>query len=216
MVERIGDIPKCVVGDEGKLRQVLINLLGNAVKFTHRGGIALRVRAESGAEPSELRLRVEVEDSGSGISEEESDRLFRRFEQTESGRQTGGGTGLGLAISREFVRLMDGDIAVSSQVGKGSPFSALISDWGWGTNRLCCVGSPISRGLPRLRPESPACRLLIVDDKEDNRSLLRQMLAPTGFDLREAVDGADGTQAVRGVASSPYSYGRGHAGNGWL
>jgi signal transduction histidine kinase len=116
------DLPRCVIADEGKLRQVLINLLGNAVKFTKEGGVSLSVgvkKRENGA----LRLSVEVMDTGVGIAREEMGKLFEYFEQTEAGLKSEGGTGLGLAISREFVRLMGGNITVFSQVGKGSTFA---------------------------------------------------------------------------------------------
>src|SRR2546429_1521200 len=120
-VEMIGDVPKYIVTDINKLRQVFINVLGNAVKFTEQGGIAVRVLAdrECGTVPC---LRVEIEDTGPGISADDQDKLFRHFEQTKTGQQAGTGTGLGLAISREFVRLMGGAITVNSQVGKGSVF----------------------------------------------------------------------------------------------
>src|ERR1700732_3259265 len=120
-VEMIGDVPQYIVTDINKLRQVFINVLGNAVKFTEQGGIGLRVRAdrEGATGPS---LRVEIEDTGPGISPDDQDKLFRHFEQTKTGEQAGTGTGLGLAISQEFVRLMGGAITVNSQVGKGSVF----------------------------------------------------------------------------------------------
>src|ERR1019366_1955866 len=118
-VELIGDVPQYIVTDINKLRQVLINVLGNAVKFTEQRGICLRVRADRQV-ATEPFLRVEIEDTGPGISPDDQDKLFRHFEQTKTGQQAGTGTGLGLAISREFVRLMGGDITLSSQVGKGS------------------------------------------------------------------------------------------------
>src|SRR5215212_1054459 len=120
-VEMIGDVPRYIVTDINKLRQVFINVIGNAVKFTEQGGIGVRVRAdrESAAEP---QLCVEIEDTGPGISAEDQEKLFRHFEQTKTGQQAGTGTGLGLAISREFVYLMGGAITVRSQVGKGSIF----------------------------------------------------------------------------------------------
>ena len=120
-VEMIGDVPQYIVTDINKLRQVFINVLGNAVKFTEQGGIGLRVRADREGATGPF-LRVEIEDTGPGISPDDQDKLFRHFEQTKTGQQAGTGTGLGLAISREFVRLMGGDITVSSQVGKGSVF----------------------------------------------------------------------------------------------
>src|SRR3954447_20496508 len=122
IVELIGDVPRYIVTDINKLRQVFINVLGNAVKFTERGGIGLRVRADR-QDATGPCLRFEVEDTGPGIAPDEQGKLFRHFEQTKTGQQSGTGTGLGLAISREFVRLMGGDITVSSQVGRGSIFA---------------------------------------------------------------------------------------------
>ena len=120
-VEMIGDVPQYIVTDINKLRQVFINVLGNAVKFTDQGGIGVRVRAECESR-TEPFLRIEIEDTGPGISPDDQDKLFRHFEQTKTGQQAGTGTGLGLAISREFVCLMGGAITVNSQVGKGSVF----------------------------------------------------------------------------------------------
>ena len=106
-VEMIGDVPQFIVTDINKLRQVFINVLGNAVKFTEQGGIGVRVRADREGATGPF-LRVEIEDTGPGISADDQDKLFRHFEQTKTGQQAGTGTGLGLAISREFVRLMGG------------------------------------------------------------------------------------------------------------
>ena len=110
-VEMIGDVPRYIVSDINKLRQVFINVLGNAVKFTDQGGIGVRVRADRECATEPL-LRVEIEDTGPGISSEDQEKLFRHFEQTKTGQQAGTGTGLGLAISREFVCLMGGAITV--------------------------------------------------------------------------------------------------------
>lgn len=188
-VEMIGDdVPQYIVADINKLRQVFINVLGNAVKFTEQGGVGVRVLADyKGAKgPS---LRVEIEDTGPGISQDEQDRLFRHFEQTKSGQQTGTGTGLGLAISREFVRLMGGDITLSSQVGKGSIF-AIDLPLKVGEAQAVQLKER-TRHVLRVRPGQPACRVLIVDDIEDNRQLLDQLLTPVGFEVRLAVNGAE-------------------------
>src|SRR5207253_3114208 len=117
-VETIGAVPRYIVADVNKLRQVFINVMGNAVKFTEQGGVGVRVRADAPG-PARPRLRVEIEDTGPGISPEDQAKLFRQFEQTKTGQQAGTGTGLGLAISRQFVRLMGGSVTVTSQVGKG-------------------------------------------------------------------------------------------------
>jgi PAS domain S-box-containing protein len=190
-VKTIGDVPQYIVTDINKLRQVFINVLGNAVKFTEQGGIGLRVRADR-ASASEPFLRVEIEDTGPGISPDDQDKLFRHFEQTKTGQQTGTGTGLGLAISREFVRLMGGDITVNIQVGKGSVFA---------------IDLPLKEGeaqavqekekpqhVLRLQSGQATCRVLIADDVEDNRQLLAQLLAPIGFEIRLAANGAEAVQ----------------------
>ena len=193
IIEQEGESQRCVIADEHKLRQVLINLIGNAIKFTDRGGIVLRVRLESVQDCSELRLYGAVEDTGAGISEEEMGRLFQSFEQTQSGRSAGGGTGLGLAISRAFIQLMGGDITLRSEVGRGSVFLFEV---------------PLKRGeeadLPRLQETAPGgprlenqnapARILLVDDVDDNRKLLSQMLGPVGFELCEASNGAEAVE----------------------
>jgi PAS domain S-box-containing protein len=187
-VETIGDVPQFIVTDINKLRQVFINVIGNAVKFTEEGRVGLSVRADRGgaAGPS---LRVEVEDTGPGISADELGKLFRHFEQTKTGQQTGTGTGLGLAISREFVRLMGGDITVSSQVGKGSVFVIHLPLKEGEAQAVQAKDNP--RHVLSLQPGQAACRVLIADDIEDNRQLLAQLLAPVGFEIRLATNGAE-------------------------
>ena len=187
IVERLGVIPRHVISDENKVRQVLINLLGNALKFTGKGGVALRIQVQD-HEPSGLRLEAEIEDTGVGISEGEVGRMFQQFEQTQSGRMSGTGTGLGLAISREFARLMGGDVTVRSRVGHGSVFSfiALLQP----AEALTPKGVGLRR-VQRLNLDQPTFRVLIADDKEDNRVLLLQLLGPLGFELREAVNGVE-------------------------
>jgi CheY-like chemotaxis protein/nitrogen-specific signal transduction histidine kinase len=190
-VDPIGDVPQYIVADIHKLRQVFINVLGNAVKFTERGGIGLRVRADRQGATGPC-LRVEVEDTGPGISADEQGKLFRPFEQTKTGQQAGTGTGLGLAISREFVRLMGGDITVSSQVGKGSVFTVDIP-LQEGEARAVQPKAK-ARHVLRLKPGQATCRVLIADDVEDNRQLLAQMLGPVGFEIQLANDGAKAVQ----------------------
>jgi PAS domain S-box-containing protein len=187
-VETIGDVPRFIVADINKLRQVFINVIGNAVKFTEEGGVGLRVWADRGGATGPS-LQVEVEDTGPGISADELGRLFRHFEQTKTGQQTGTGTGLGLAISREFVRLMGGDITVSSWVGKGSVFVIRLPMKVGEAQAVQAKDNP--RHVLGLQPGQAACRVLIADDIEDNRQLLAQLLAPVGFEVRLAVNGAE-------------------------
>ncbi len=193
-LERIGEVPRFVVTDEGKLRQVFVNLLGNAVKFTESGGIVLRVRAAQ-VDQTDMRLQAEVEDTGMGIPEDEMGKLFQYFEQTESGRMTGGGSGLGLAISREFVRLMGGDIRVQSQVRKGSIFSFDIQIT---TGEMASVQVKTElRRVHRLRAHDTLHRILIGDNEENNRAFLSEMLTAVGFETREATNGEEAIQQFR-------------------
>jgi PAS domain S-box-containing protein len=180
-------IPRTVIGDERKLRQILFNLLGNAVKFTPEGTITLRARVEEAGNDA-MALHIEVEDTGIGISENDQTHLFHRFIQTESGRQVGGGTGLGLAITRTFVEIMGGKITVESQVGHGSLFRFHVH---LKKTEATEQPNPLPAETLRLREGQPPVRVLVADNQEENRFLLRQMLAPAGFKLREAVNGAE-------------------------
>ena len=210
------DIPQYVQSDEIKLRQVLINLLSNAIKFTQDGGVTLRVsnhpealfehtevrttsldertevRTTSLDERTEVRttsLEFEISDTGCGIAADELDNLFQAFVQTQSGEQTRQGTGLGLVISQKFIKLMGGDITVSSELGKGTTFKFNI------TVSLVDDSSLKTQQLPRrvigLKPNQPRYRLLIVDDIWDNRQLLIKLLKPFGFELQEASNGVE-------------------------
>jgi PAS domain S-box-containing protein len=191
-VNRMGRLPRFVKTDARKLRQILINLLGNAVKFTAKGGVTARIRSESD-EQRQARLFVEVEDTGAGIAEPEMQKLFRSFEQTASGlKQMEGSTGLGLAISKEYVRLMGGDISASSVVGKGSVFRFHIR-MEEGEAPLMKTGIR-RRATVALQPRQPACRILVVDDAEHNRRFLSELLSSVGFEVREAANGLEAVQ----------------------
>jgi CheY-like chemotaxis protein len=197
------DVPQFVRMDEGKLRQVLMNLLGNAVKFTQQGGVSLRAitrlvteaapRRRDTADCTGLQVHFEVEDTGPGIAAPELALLFDPFVQTASGRQSQEGTGLGLAISQQFVRLMGGEISVRSEVGKGSTFWFEVPVEVAGPADVL-TAQPVRRVIG-LAPGQPAQRLLVVDDKEVNRKLLVKMLAPLGFEVREAADGREAIDA---------------------
>ncbi|MDM8549438.1 transporter substrate-binding domain-containing protein [Desulfobacterales bacterium HSG2] len=176
--------------DEGKLRQILLNLLGNAVKFTKEGGLTLR--AESG---SENRIDFEIEDSGAGIAEDELETLFDPFVQTASGRESHEGTGLGLSISRKFVRMMGGDITVSSQPGRGTLFKFHIVAEPVNPDEIVRKQEP--RRITGLEPGQQIRRILNVEDKPDNRLLLRRLLQAVGFEVLEASDGREGLEKFR-------------------
>ncbi|MBX7219734.1 MAG: response regulator [Blastocatellia bacterium] len=182
IVDLAPEVPRYVQGDEGKFRQVLINLLGNAVKFTSQGGIALRAKWVEGI------AEFEVEDTGFGIAAEELETLFEPFVQTQSGRQSTEGTGLGLALSQNFIRLMGGEITVRSQLGKGTVFHIRVP--------LPAAEAPVAEpgSLPqvvRLASDQPPVRLLVVDDNASNRLLLNRLLSSIGCEVREAANGQE-------------------------
>ncbi len=177
------DLPRYIYADEGKLRQVLINLLGNAVKFTVAGGVALRAAYHTD------RLSIEVEDSGPGLTTEEVALIFKPFVQAAGGQKALEGTGLGLSISYEFVRLMGGELRVSSVPGHGSVFSFDIPVAL--STAESVPASPEVRQVIGLEPNQPKYRLLIVDDRDVSRQLLVKLLTPLGFDVREAIDGRE-------------------------
>jgi two-component system sensor histidine kinase/response regulator len=183
--------PQYVESDEGKLCQVLINLLGNAVKFTEVGFIALRVAVEA-REDTQFWLSVEVEDSGVGIAADEHGMLFRPFAQSQSGRNLQTGTGLGLAISQEFARLMGGSITVSSEAGKGSTFRLAVPVQ---VREARSVASQREDRVSALQPGADAPRVLVVDDDKHNREWLTELLSALGFTVREAKNGREAVLA---------------------
>jgi len=189
-----GDVPRHIRTDELKLRQVLINLLNNALKFTREGGVTLRTEiADSEDRKSEIRnLRFEIEDTGPGIASEELDRLFEAFAQTETGRQAREGTGLGLPISRKFVQLMGGDITVRSEPGRGTTF---MFDIRAGVMEAAEAETPAAtRRAVALEPGQSRHRILIADDRPDNRRVLASLLGSFGFAIREAVNGQEAVE----------------------
>jgi signal transduction histidine kinase/DNA-binding response OmpR family regulator len=174
--------------DIGKLRQILINLLGNAVKFTSEGGITLRARTLPMADnPAMCRIQMEVEDSGQGIPPEQLKQVFDPFVQAE---KTGPkGTGLGLAISQSYAKLLGGEIHVQSKLGKGSLFCLDFPVALAGAAMVSSVEpTQVARGL---KPGQPAWRILIVDDNFENRLLLTSLLTEVGFETREAENGEE-------------------------
>jgi PAS domain S-box-containing protein len=182
------DLPRFVVGDETKLRQIFINLLGNAVKFTRQGQIVWRLRMNADQQ-SGLRLMAEVEDTGPGIAADDLGRLFQAFEQTQVGARMAGGSGLGLAISQQFARLMDGQITVTSGVGKGSCFRVEVAiQEAQGPEAM---ERPAQRRVVGLKPGQGPYRVLVADDQQESRILLSEMLKAVGFDVLEVRDGRE-------------------------
>lgn len=191
----VDGLPRHLITDEKKLRQVLVNLLGNAVKFTDEGSIAVRVELQEGTD-DDMRLTVEVEDSGPGIAENELDKLFQYFEQTASGRQTQSGSGLGLSISREYARMMGGDITLVSREGEGSRFRMEISVRGTNEADDRELIKPLR--VTALKPDQSIPRILVADDKAENRTPLVRLLETVGFQVREAANGLEAIQLFEG------------------
>ncbi|MFZ4462727.1 MAG: PAS domain-containing protein [Bacteroidales bacterium] len=179
-------LPRFILVDEGKLRRIFINLIGNAIKYTDEGGITVRVKVENSPN-GKCVLFAEVQDSGQGISENEFEKLFNLFEQTSSGIKKGSGTGLGLALSRELAILMGGDISVSSEIGKGSVFSFSV-EINTGSEQNF---KEIKSHVIKIRNPKQSYRILIADDKEDNLKLVVNLLNMVGFETKIAYNGQD-------------------------
>lgn len=202
LIEHTAEVPRYIQIDQGKLRQILINLVTNAVKFTEQGSVALMVRCNGYQhhqtpqtqvpnETTPSQLCFSVEDTGTGIAENEIETVFKPFEQSNSGIKLQQGFGLGLAISQQFVHLMGGTLKVSSQVGVGTRFSFMLP--------VTVVSGQLVTSFDehrryRLAPDQPARRVLVVEDNADNREMLNTLLTDIGFTVREAVNGQDAIQ----------------------
>uniref|UniRef100_UPI0035B3075C ATP-binding response regulator n=1 Tax=Pseudomonas panipatensis TaxID=428992 RepID=UPI0035B3075C len=181
-LETQGRVPAWVQADAKRLRQILINLLGNAVRFTNRGAVVLRVDCRHEV------VRFEVEDTGIGIAPQDQERIFQPFERGSAGRRASeAGTGLGLTITSLLTSLMGGELTLRSAVGQGSTFSVRLY--------LREIKAPVARTLRHLRPIvgylDPRRTLLVVDDQPIQRQLLASLLLPLGFIMREAASGRE-------------------------
>ncbi len=176
-------LPLWVWGDQKKLGQVLLNLLGNAVKFTENGGVVFKVNYH------EDKIRFQVEDTGSGIAPEQLAEIFLPFHQVGDSRGRAEGTGLGLAISQELVQMMGGELKVKSTLGEGSIFwlDLNLPEVLPGTE----VGTADSLKITGFKGSGSGYKVLVVDDKWENRSVLVNLLEPLGFEIVEATDGQD-------------------------
>ena len=198
LFERAADVPRHIRTDEVKFRQVLINLLNNAMKFTKAGGVTVRVKLTSEPEPvkkvktSGVSITFEVSDTGPGIAPDELNDLFEAFVQTETGRESHKGTGLGLAISKKSVLLMGGEIKAESEVGLGTTIAFKILA-GMADTADIESGKP-DRKIIALEPNQPRYRMLIADDIENNRKLLINLLNQYDFELKEAADGREAVE----------------------
>jgi signal transduction histidine kinase/FixJ family two-component response regulator len=185
-LDQSSKFPRYIRGDEARLREVLINLVGNAVKFTREGGVTVRLGAKkNGVE----QLAIEIEDTGPGISPEDQTRLFQPFVQLAKGGPQKG-TGLGLAISRQYVQLMGGTIRVRSIVGKGSIFRVeLPLERAMEAEISNLARPPQSMEGIGLAPGQPAWRILIAEDEPANQMLLAELMTGLGLDVRIAENG---------------------------
>ncbi len=193
IIDQSSSLPRFINGDEPKLREVLINLVGNAVKFTQQGGITVRLGLKTDTEPQ--RLLVEVEDSGIGIKPEDQRAIFEPFVQLgQSDMQKG--TGLGLTITRQFVELMGGNISLQSAPGKGSIFRLELPV-------QVVAETEISKPPKRmdevigLAPGQPEYRILIVEDQMESRLLLQRLLQGVGFKVMLAENGEQAIKAFQ-------------------
>ncbi|MTJ49099.1 ATP-binding protein [Dolichospermum sp. UHCC 0259] len=187
--QRSDNLPRYICTDSVKLQQVLINLINNGIKFTQSGEIRLTVSNLSEEDTDILTLNFQVRDTGRGIAAAEISKLFIAFSQTQAGKESQEGTGLGLAISRKFVQLMGGDIIVDTELGKGTTFKFSIqAKLGQKMNNNTLEAQP---QILELLPGQPTYKILAVDDKPINRQLLIKLLAPLGFEVREASNGQE-------------------------
>jgi CheY-like chemotaxis protein/anti-sigma regulatory factor (Ser/Thr protein kinase) len=191
LLDQSSDFPRYIRGDEARLRQVLINLVGNAVKYTSEGGVTIRL----GTKPNTPdHLLIEVEDTGPGITPESRKRLFTPF-VTVAEDAAESGTGLGLTISRHFMELMGGVISVESTPGKGSVFRIELGVEAVTEEEILALKQILPAGeVTGLAPGSPTYRILIAEDQREAQLLLSELMRVIGMEVRIAEDGA---QAVR-------------------
>ncbi|MEN8199818.1 MAG: transporter substrate-binding domain-containing protein [Thermodesulfobacteriota bacterium] len=191
LLEQTANVPAIIHSDTAKLRQILINLLSNGIKFTDRGSVTLFLDAEK---VSEKRIRIvgEVRDTGRGISPENLERIFQPFEQLTSVTSQEG-TGLGLTITRQFVELMDGEISAASEPGSGTTFFFHIMA-GEATERAIRVSGRSGPRITGLAEPAARWRILVAEDNLENQALLQHLLEEVGFEVRIAEDGEKAVQ----------------------
>ena len=188
-------LPEGIFADEKRLRQVLLNLLGNAIKFTDKGSVTLKVAVvENHPHPSTPSFKFQVEDTGVGIAPDDLNKIFHAFEQVGDRQRQAEGTGLGLAISQRIVQLMNGQIQVNSQPGVGSEFFfevelAIATDW--------VQQNSFTTGKQIIGYEGQRRSILVIDDRWENRAVLVNLLEPLGFQVSEAENGQVGWEKIR-------------------
>ncbi|MFB8788489.1 MAG: response regulator [Potamolinea sp.] len=188
------DVPQYIKTDSQKLRGCLINLIGNAIKFTQSGGVSLQVSVvpnSAESNPEQITIHFEVEDTGTGIAAEEIDNIFQAFAQTETGRKVSEGAGLGLAISKRFVQLMGGEITVSSTVGEGTTFKFDLNVSPANESEII---KKQQQRVTGLEANQETYRIVVADDNRENRLLLVKLLEAIGFEVREAENGQEAVE----------------------
>jgi len=190
-IEAGRELPGAVLADERRLRQVLLNLLGNAIKFTDKGSVTLRACAESTG-PGRVRLQLDVEDTGVGMHPDDLGRIFEPFKQVGDVQRRSAGTGLGLAITRALVNDMGGQVQVTSELGRGTRFRVELP------LQIAQVPDPAAgRALGVARYQGRMRRILVVDDASANRTLMDDFLTNAGFMVAQASDGSELLEAAR-------------------
>lgn len=187
--------PGVIISDAAKLRQILVNLLGNAIKFTKTGGVTVTAAVVRAGNADDALLQCTVADTGIGIAPDDQARIFEPFEQVASFAGVKG-TGLGLSITRQYVDILRGRISLESVEGKGTAFSFAIPV----KLGAACIPSATAHAARRvvaLAPETRMTRVLVVEDQADNRLLLRMLLEGVSFAVREAVDGEEAVRLWR-------------------
>lgn len=187
------EVPTSLLLDQTRIRQVLFNLIGNAVKFTHKGYIQVRVTLSESGQAGSVSLKIDVEDSGIGIPLDQQQTIFNVFEQQQGqSNRRYGGTGLGLAISRRLIEMMGGNIGVRSAPGKGSVFSVMLPE-------VSVAAPQVDRDVACINELwcFKRAKVLVVDDIEMNRALLRAVLEPANLIVNEAADGAEAIHMAR-------------------
>ena len=193
----LNQLPNAVNADEKRLRQVLINLLGNAIKFTEKGGVIFKVGVISEGENSDqsplIKIRFHIQDTGVGMTPEQLEKIFLPFEQVGNSQQRTEGTGLGLAITQKIVQMMGGEIKVESILDQGSIFS-LDLELAKSSEYIDQIFLNDSINLTGFKGNKN--KILLVDDRFENRGFLRNLLEPLGFEIMEACNGKEGLDKV--------------------
>ncbi len=189
-LDQASEFPRYIKGDEARLRQILVNLVSNAVKFTEKGGVTIRLRTR---DKEQQHLLIEVSDSGPGISKEDGQRLFKPFVQLPEGTSHGG-TGLGLSIVRQFVQLMKGTISMESTPGKGSLFIIELPLETAEETEIIQLGEKYRGEIAGLAQGQRAYRILIAEDQHDNQLLLEKLMKDINMEVKIATNGEECVQ----------------------